>query len=358
MASKAEFIAGLAALAVGSGFCAAALAGPYSDEYGGLHHATSVAFRGWASGCVEYTRPDSASGGFACNDKGARFTNLAEAVLVVLGKPAAFDLDAATRHVLSLGNGGSIVLTFESPIEDAAGPDFAVFENAFTDTTDFTGTSREEATNTFCFAELAFVEVATRTSAWARFPVTCLNSSVLHSLNNVDQEWFASQDVSLLDGLAGKHRIEYGTPFDLGLLTNDPAVLAGAVDLRCIRYVRLTDVIGDGSTTDAAGRAIYDPYYDYFSGYPNPAHAAATDGFDLRAVGVIHFITPKMTPGADGMIVSWFAASGITYQVQASLPDMQSWSDLGAPLAGDDEVHSVTDSVPAAVRLYRLLEMR
>ena len=354
MASKVEFITRLAALAVGTGFSAAALAGPYSDEYGGLHHATSVAFRGWASGCAEYTQPDPDSGGFARNNSGQTCTP-AEAVI---GRPAAFDPGAMAQHVLSLGNGGSVVLTFESPIEDAPGPDFAVFENGFTDYTDFTGTSREEATNSFSFAELAFVEVATRTSAWARFPVTCLNSSVLYSLNNVEQEWFASQDVSLLDGFAGKHRIEYGTPFDLGSLANDPAVLAGAVDLRCIRYVRLADVMGDGSVTDAAGRAVYDPYYNFSSGYPNAAYAASTDGFDLRAVGVIHFITPKMTPGADGMIVSWFAASGTTYQVQASLPGIPAWSDVSAPRAGDDGMHSVTDSVSGVVRLYRLIEKR
>jgi len=354
MPSKPEFLTRLAALAIGTGFCAAALAGPYSDEYGGLHYETGVAFRGWASGCAEYTQPDPASGGFSRNDSGQACVP-AEAVV---GRPAAFDPGVMAQHVLSLGNGGSVVLTFESPIEDAPGPDFAVFENGFTDYTDFTGTSREESTNSFSFAELAFVEVATRTSAWARFPVTCLNSSVLYSLNNAEQEWFASQDVSLLDGFAGKHRIEYGTPFDLGLLANDPAVLSGAVDLRCIRYVRLTDVIGDGSTTDSAGRAVYDPYYNFSSGFPNPAYAASTDGFDLRAVGVIHFITPKMTPGADGMILSWFAASGITYQVQASLAGIGSWSAVGAPRAGDDGMHSVTDSVSGAVRLYRLIEKR
>lgn len=333
---------------------ATALAGPYSDEYGGLHHATGGCFRGWIASYTEYSQPDLNSGGYSRNDAG----QVCDVGSAIAGCPSLFDPGATAQHVLSLGNGGSIVLTFDGAIEDGSGPDFAVFENGFTDYTDFTGTSRDGATNNFSFAELAFVEVATRTSAWARFPAACLNTSVLYSLDNASEDRFASQDVTLLEGVAGKHRIEYGTPFDLAALANDPAVLSGAVDLRCIRYVRLTDVIGDGSTTDSLGRAVYDPYYNFSSGYPNPAFAASTDGFDLRALGVIHFATAKVKPTAQGMSVSWFALTGTTYQVQWSLLDGPAWNNVGQAVAGDDAMHSVTDAAPPIVRMYRLVENR
>jgi hypothetical protein len=335
-------------------FAAASFAGPYADEYGGIEHATGAVFRGWVSGYVEFVQPDPASGGYARNDSG----QVCAISNSIVGRPAAFDAGSTAQHVLSLGNGGSIVLGFERAIEDGSGPDFAVFENGFTDYTDFAGSSRADATNSFSFAELAFVEVATRTSAWARFPVACLNTSVLHNLNNASEDRFASQDVTLLDGVAGKHRIEFGTPFDLSALTNHPSVLSGEVDLRCIRYVRLTDVIGDGSTTDSLGRAVYDPYYNFSTGYPNPPFAASTDGFDLRGVGVIHFAGVKVKATPQGANISWFAETNASYQVQWSLLDGPTWNDVGSPVVGDDGMHSITDSTPATVRLYRVVENR
>jgi len=329
-------------------------AGPYSDEYDGLESTNR--FLGWVAGYVEYNQPDPTSGGYSCNDasQGCSISN------AIVGCPSAFNTGSTAQHVFSLGNGGSIMLTFDGAIEDGLGPDFAVFENGFTDYSDFTGTSREGATNSFTFAELAFVEVATRTSAWARFPVTCLNTMALHNLNNVSEDRFASQDVTLLDGVAGKHRIEFGTPFDLSALTNDPAVVSGAVDLSYIRYVRLIDVIGDGSTTDSQGRPVYDPYYNYSSGYPNPANTSSTDGFDLRALGVIHFAGVKVRQISQGFDVTWFSATGATYQVQSTTNLFEeSWNDLGSPIPGDDHYRTVTDTNQTLrLRNYRVVENR
>ena len=45
-----------------------------------------------------------------------------------------------------------------------------------------------------------------------------------------------------------------------------------------VRWVRLVDIVGDGSCTDSFGRVIYDPY---------PTEGSA--GFDLDAVGVINY---------------------------------------------------------------------
>lgn len=50
---------------------------------------------------------------------------------VVLGPPEGAGEGAGSLDVLSLGCGGSVVLRFEPPIADRAGPDLIVFENAF-----------------------------------------------------------------------------------------------------------------------------------------------------------------------------------------------------------------------------------
>ncbi|MES2133559.1 MAG: hypothetical protein V4506_14515 [Bacteroidota bacterium] len=42
---------------------------------------------------------------------------------------------AGATGVVSLGDGGNAVLQFAHPIIDAVGPDFAVFENSFNDST-------------------------------------------------------------------------------------------------------------------------------------------------------------------------------------------------------------------------------
>ena len=44
-----------------------------------------------------------------------------------------------------------------------------------------------------------------------------------------------------------------------GTLLDDPLVQSGIVDVTNINYVRLIDIIGDGTFFDSTGRPIYDP---------------------------------------------------------------------------------------------------
>jgi hypothetical protein len=132
-----------------------------------------------------------------------------------------------------------------------------------------------------------------------------------------------SQDATMFDGLAGKTISQYGTPFSLSALTNNPKVLSGAVALNNIRYIRLTDVIGDGSTMDQYGNPIYSPYYD---GSQLPALVAtpdsATDGFCLRGVAILDFPAPTIMgvrmAQTDFLIDVSGLVSGQTYAVQTS----------------------------------------
>lgn len=328
-----------------------AAAGPFSELDEGLHYTTNL-FIGWISSVGTFDRPNPDSGGYVAADDGT-FFNTTNALR---GIPSPFL--TTTKHVCSLGNGGSIIVTFDRPIVDGGGPDFAVFENGFEDTTDFYGTPREGSTNLYLFAELAFVDVGSTTSHWARFPVTYLNTQyVYEAFDGGDPNRFQSMDVTFIDGLAGKHAGAYGTPFDLSVLQSHSNVLNGRVDLNNINYIRITDVVGDGSLTDKDGRPIYDPYYDKSAGYPTPAEPFGTQGFDLRAIAVCH--TPRASAathnGKPG--ISFYAGAGNTYRVQWCDNLQQSqWQTMTNVIIGDATTHTITDTDPSFTgRYYRIV---
>ena len=153
--------------------------------------------------------------------------------------------------IVALGTGGMLTLIFDPPIENGEGWDFAVFENSFDGK----------------YLELAYIEVSSNGIDFIRFDAISLTVDPVPGFGNIDPT-----DV---DGLAGKYRQGYGTPFDLEDLSDKPAVLSGAVNLSGISHVRIVDVVGDGSSLDSLGEIIYDPY---------PTQISA--GFDLDAVGV------------------------------------------------------------------------
>jgi len=75
-----------------------------------------------------------------------------------------------------------------------------------------------------------------------------------------------------LSGFAGKYQAGYGVPFDLSDLPQNSQVNPNE-----IRFVRVVDILGDGSQRDSLGNRIYDPTPTAISG-----------GFDLDGIGVIH----------------------------------------------------------------------
>ncbi|MBO7628415.1 MAG: T9SS type A sorting domain-containing protein [Bacteroidales bacterium] len=160
-----------------------------------------------------------------------------------------------TGEVASLGDGGSALLTFDRPISNGEGPDFAVFENSFNDT----------------FLELAFVEVSSDGVHFVRFPATSLTPTE----TQVDS--YGSVDATFINNLAGKFKIGYGTPFDLEELRD-----SANINIDSIVYVRVIDVVGtintQYATYDAFGHIVNDPWP---TGFPS-------GGYDLTGVGVIH----------------------------------------------------------------------
>lgn len=160
-----------------------------------------------------------------------------------------------SADVVSLGDGGSITVGFVFPLMDGPGPDFAIFENSFSDD----------------FLEFAHVEVSTDGITFVRFPS--------HSLVPTDLQTpgFGSTSTGLIHNLAGKYRQGYGTPFDLSDLAD-----SSGINLDSINFVRIVDVVGSidpaFGTMDSQGNLINDPF-------PTPFESS---GFDLDAIGVIH----------------------------------------------------------------------
>jgi hypothetical protein len=171
-----------------------------------------------------------------------------------------------STSLVVLGNNGRITMTFDAPIVDGPGDDFAVFENGF----------NQNATSDLLFTELAYVEVSSNGVDFVRFDSASRQPGPVGG--------FGSQDPRLLGGLAGKDPGGWGTVFDLSALANKAAVRSGAVDLSDIRHVRLRDVVGAAEYPTAG-----DLYNDSFGRQIFDAHpTTGSGGFDLRAVGVLN----------------------------------------------------------------------
>lgn len=205
----------------------------------------SVAFVGWASSCID--------------QRG--YINLSDTTVIYAGSNRAqyghyyYTTGKADGYAMSLGDGGIATLYFDTAISNGPGPDFAVFENSFSDD----------------FLELAFVEVSSDGNRFVRFPSVSLTSET------VQVPTFGTIDTRKINNLAGKYRGFFGTPFDLQDLAD-----SSGIDLNNIIRVRVTDVVGcienPYARYDSQGHKVNDPWPTSFD----------TGGFDLDAVGVIH----------------------------------------------------------------------
>jgi len=223
-------------------FCFAQFHGAAGSAGTSAMHKDSSAFVGWASQCT-VTR--------GWQDISNTTLGVADVGVDVNGT-----LKAGDNPVVSLGDGGYAILTFSNTIKNGPGYDFAVFENSFSDT----------------FLELAFVEVSSDGINYFRFPSTS-NLSFTSQIGPFDQ----TSDPTKLNNLAGKYRVNYGTPFDLEELKNTVGLNVNAVT-----HIKVIDVVGSinslYATYDMNNSPINDPFPTNFG----------NGGFDLDAVGVIH----------------------------------------------------------------------
>jgi hypothetical protein len=221
------------------------------------------------SGNAQFAPPVGVQGTTAIHKDSSIFVNWATDCEVVLGTENISDPQSPVvstgintmaigepgNGVVSLGDGGSAILSFENKITNGEGWDFAVFENAFSDD----------------FLELAFVEVSSDGINFFRFPSTSLTQDAIQIGP------FGAVIAEEINNLAGKYRANYGTPFDLEEISD-----VDGLDVNTISHIKLMDVIGSINDNycsfDHLGNKINDPF-------PTPFPSS---GFDLDAVGVIN----------------------------------------------------------------------
>lgn len=174
-----------------------------------------------------------------------------------LGPALGAGRTSGSLDVVTLGEGGSLSLSFRTPITDGPGADFLVFENSF-----IVGLRAE------CYAELAFVEVSSDGVNFARFPVSYVGPQVPIGP-------FGSLVPGTWSGCAGSTPVHThptrrpdidprdpartgGDAFDLAVLRDHPLVRAQKLNIFRVTHIRLVDVV-DGKHRDAKGRLIRDP---------------------------------------------------------------------------------------------------
>ena len=198
---------------------------------------------------------------------------------LVLGGPRGRGAYQGSCHVVSLGVSGSMTVAFDVVIVNGHGKDFIISENPF-----FILDENGIPTGTV-FVELAYVEVSTDGVHFARFP------SIFDITGNVGSyEGIDHRNVTNLAGVCSVYanvdnnnldpfNIEEsgGDAFDLDDLSNDPFVQSGDVDLQNINYVRLIDILGDGSCLDSQENPIYDPT------------GPGNNGADIDSISVINY---------------------------------------------------------------------
>lgn len=248
---------------------------------GKLSDGSQITFAGWASGVADYS-PTSVP---------PMWQNTENA----LGKATAND----TFDVVVLGDAGSITLTFDAPICNGNGYDFAVFENSLNDT----------------FLEFAFIEVSSDGEHFVRFPNYYLGSEPVGSDTETGG---GANDPTYVYNLGSKYMIGYGNGYDLEELNRVAEYISETkgtgecqftdtyvadfeanysyLDMGSVSYVKIIDIIGDGKTLDSTGTPIYDAY---------PTHGSP--GFDLSGVGVINAAVPE--PNAAAAIFAIAAAA-------------------------------------------------
>jgi hypothetical protein len=177
---------------------------------------------------------------------------------IVEGPPVGGGSDHGSTDVVSLGSGGTIVVSFApNAIVDGPGPDFIVFENPF-----WIGGDPNNP-----YAEPGEVSVSDDGETWTAFPCT----------PTIDPQAKDGTGVAPPYGTCGGWQVVYSAPGN-GISPVDPAAAGGlALDLADVgvthaRYVRIVDRTQENCPAEG----------------PEPD----TNGFDLDAIAIVNAELP------------------------------------------------------------------
>jgi hypothetical protein len=167
-------------------------------------------------------------------------------------------------YAVALGQNGMATLSFNDPIVNGPGPDFAVFGNGFS-----SGTQE--------WVKPALVEVSSDGIHFFAFPSVSLTQTTTQVSD------YGELDPTNLYDIAGNFPAGYGTPFDLSEL----AGVSPLLNVNDVTQVRVLSVSGDinpnYATRDAQGNIINAPW--------PAASSAGSEGFDLAGVGVLNSLS-------------------------------------------------------------------
>ncbi len=222
--------------------------GPAGEgDAGGTSADGAVAASRFVTGIVSYT-PGGCAGFGQSSAPG-----------IVEGPPVGGGTDHGSLDVLSLGGGGTLVLTFApNAIVDGPGPDFIVFENPF-----WIGGSPDTP-----YAEPGQVSVSDDGVTWTAFPCT----------PTLDPGAPDGTGTAPPYGDCGGWQVVHSAPGN-GISPFDPTTAGGNaydladLDLKHVRYVKIVD-----QTHEACPEAGADK--------PN------TNGFDLDAIAIVNAELP------------------------------------------------------------------
>lgn len=213
---------------------------PVGQEGSTAIHADSSIFIEWANNCE--------------TNRGFLDISIPDSGFVTTGE-SSFATGKADNLIVSLGDGGSAIMTFDKPIQNGPGFDFAVFENSFLDD----------------FLELAIVQVSSNGIDYISFP----SVSLTQTTEQIGS--FGSLDATKIHNLAGKYRGMYGVPFNLDDI--DPVDNFDDFNVTHVKVISISGCIDETyANYDSEGNIINDPWPTMFP----------SGGFDLDAVGVIN----------------------------------------------------------------------
>ena len=253
--------------------------GPDGDGVVSENNYVNPIFKGWATGHdyqpFDYDEIYNYNPMFADPENTLGPVTGNNGDIASLGDMDATEIAAWKADPVNNPGPGQLTLSFDNPIFNGTGYDFAAFENGF-------------GSGGGIFAELGYVDVSTDGVNFARFDSVSLTPDPVGGYGTIDPT-----DVY---NLVGKHVNAYGdswgTGFDLDELLDNDLVLAGLVDLNDINYIRIADIPGSGDFLDSQGNPIYDAWPTWGSG-----------GVDFEALGGINVVP---IPGA-----VWLLGSGL-----------------------------------------------